>query len=101
MGHIDSARVDIAALLEAAHRYDWVAGLIDSAVHRCQTSLAFGAGCAGRDYGDGGDQVRHAVAATVGRLQSWAAANRDIASALRFSAGRYTDVDARAARRIG
>ena len=99
MGYIDAARVDVAALLIAAHRYDTAAGLIDDVVRRC--SLRFGGAGAGRDYADCGDEVRGAVVGTVGQLRIWAAANREIASGLRVSAADYAEIDTRAARRIG
>ena len=101
MGHIGSTQVDVAALLAAAHRYDTAALLIDNAAHRCEKTLAFGAGCAGRDYRSCGDEVRRAVVGSVGRLRSWAAANRDIAAGLRSTAREYARVDAGAAQRLG
>ncbi|MCV7431702.1 hypothetical protein [Mycolicibacterium bacteremicum] len=99
MGYIDAARMDVAALLTAAHRYDTAAGLVEDTVGRCL--LVFGPAGAGREYTDCGAEVQRSVAATVGRLRSWAAANREVAASLRASAADYADIDTRVARRIG
>ena len=101
MGNINSARVDRAALLTAAQRYDTIADQLEGALLRGQSSLGFGAGTAGRDYADCGEQLRRAVSATVGQLRGWIIANREIAAALRVSAADYADIDTRAAARIG
>ncbi|MGU3650940.1 type VII secretion target [Mycolicibacterium sp. A43C] len=99
MGYIDSARMDVTAVLGAAQRYDSVAGILDDAVGRAH--VVFGAAGAGREYADGGALVQRAVTEALGQLRAWAAANREIASSLRISAADYADIDARAARRIG
>ncbi|TQK30820.1 ESX-1 secretion-associated protein [Arthrobacter sp. SLBN-53] len=99
MGYIDSARMDVTAVLSAAQRYDSVAGILDDAVGRAHT--VFGAAGAGREYADGGALVQRTVAEALGQLRAWAAANREVASSLRISAADYADIDARAARRIG
>lgn len=101
MGHIDSARVDVAAVLDAAHRYDTAAGLLDSALQRCLAALTFSGALAGREYTGSGDEVRRAVDRTVGVLRSWSRRNHEIASEIRVSADRYVQVDDSAARRIG
>ncbi|MGK2869057.1 MAG: type VII secretion target [Mycobacterium sp.] len=101
MGLITTARVDIAAVLDAAHRYDTAAGLLDSAVQRCLPALAFSGSRAGREYTAGGDEVRRAVDHTVGALRAWSRGSRDIASVLRVSGAGYLQVDDSAARRIG
>lgn len=101
MGYIDSARVDGAALLAAAQRFEAIAAMLEDATRRCQASLTFDGRSAGRGYTDCGDDVRRAVADTVARVRSWAAVNQQIADGLRISAADYADIDARAARRIG
>lgn len=99
MGYIDSARMDVTAVLGAAQRYDSVASLLDDAAGRAH--MVFGAAGAGREYADCGALVQRVVTETVDQLRSWAAANREVASSLRISAADYADIDARAARRIG
>lgn len=101
MGLITAARVDIAAMLDAAHRYDTAAGLLDSALQRCLPALTFSGSRAGREYSAGGDEVRRAVDHAVGALRDWSRASREIASALRVSGTNYLQVDDSAARRIG
>jgi uncharacterized protein YukE len=101
MGLIDSARVDVAAVLDAAHRYDAAAGLLDNALQRCLSGLAFGGAQAGREYADSGDEVRRAVEHAVNALRAWSRNGHEIASELRTSAADYVRVDDSAARRIG
>jgi hypothetical protein len=101
MGLIDSARVDVAAVLDAAHRYDLAAGLLDNALQRCLSALAFSGARAGREYTDGGDEIRHAVDGAVNALRVWSRSGHEIASELRNCAADYVRVDDRAARRIG
>ena len=48
-----------------------------------------------------GDALRTAVDRVVDGLREWSRATAEIASALRVSADRYADADARAARRVG
>lgn len=101
MGLIDSARMDTAALLDIAHRYDYAAEQLDGALQRCQTALVFTGARAGRDYADGGTDVRRSVDHTIGALRGWSRNCREIASQLRVSAEDYAQIDDRAARRIG
>ncbi|MGK2903753.1 MAG: type VII secretion target [Mycobacterium sp.] len=101
MGLIDSARVDVAAVLDAAHRYDSAAGLLDSALQRCLSALTFSGARAGREYADGGDEVRRAVEQAVNAVRAWSRSGHEIASELRTSAADYVRVDDHAARRIG
>jgi len=101
MGFIDSARVDVAAVLDAAHRYDTAAGMLDGAAQRCLATLAFGGGQAGREYGTDGADVRLAVDRAVVALKDWSRSCRDLAAQLRASASDYVRVDDRAARGIG
>ncbi|WP_395308085.1 type VII secretion target [Mycobacterium sp. AMU20-3851] len=101
MGFIDAARVDVAAVLDAAHRYDTVAATLDGAAQRCLTVLAFGGARAGREYSAEGEDLRRAVDRTVDALRDWSRGCRDLAAQLRVSAAEYVQVDDRAARRIG
>lgn len=101
MGLIDSARMDAAAVLDIAHRYDNAAEQVDRALQRCQTTLAFTGAQAGREYADGGAGVRRSVDHAIGALRGWSHNCRQIATQLRVSAEDYGQIDDRAARRIG
>jgi uncharacterized protein YukE len=101
MGLIDSARMDAAAVLDIARRYDHAADQVDSALQRCQTALTFTGARAGREYTDAGGEVRRTVDHTIGALSGWSRSCREIASQLRLSADDYAQIDDRAARRIG
>lgn len=101
MGILFAARMDVAAVLDIAHRYDNAADQVDAALRRCQTMLAFTGAGAGREYADGGAAVRRSVDHTVGALREWSRSSREIASQLRASAGDYAQIDERAAERIG
>lgn len=93
--------MDAAAVFDIAHRYDNAADQVDSALRRCQAALAFTGARAGREYADGGAEVRRSVDHTIGALHRWSRNAREIASQLRVSAGDYAQIDDRAARRIG
>jgi len=101
MGQHNVARVDVLAIYGAARGYDTTADIVDAAVRTHLTGLAFDGGTAGRDHVASGDAVRMAVDDVVDRLPQWSRAAREIAAALRASADRYTDADARAANRLG
>lgn len=101
MGHIDSARMDTAAILDIAHRYDNAADQVDGALLRCRTALAFTGARAGREYADGGAAVRRCVDNAVDILRDWSRTSREIAAQMRVSAEDYAQIDDRAARRIG
>jgi len=101
MGLIDFARMDAAAVLDVAHRYDAAAERVDGALQRCQATLAFTGARAGREYTDGGAEVRRSVDHSIGALRGWSRSCREIASQLRVSADDYAQIDDRAARRIG
>ncbi|CAN7257820.1 type VII secretion target [Mycolicibacterium frederiksbergense] len=101
MGLTDSARMDVAAVLDIAHRFDNAADQVDGAWQRCQAALAFTGARAGREYTDEGAQVRRSVEHTIGALRGWSRRSREIASQLRVSAEDYAQIDDRAARRIG
>ncbi|CAM3711365.1 ESX-1 secretion-associated protein [Mycobacterium frederiksbergense] len=101
MGLTDSARMDVAAVLDIAHRFDNAADQVDGAWQRCQGALAFTGARAGREYTDAGAQVRRSVEHAIGALRGWSRSSREIASQLRVSAEDYAQIDDRAARRIG
>lgn len=100
MGLIESARMDAAAVLAIARRYDDTAERVDAALRRCQAALGFTAARAGREYTDSGAQVRKSVDETIGALRGWSRSCLDIAAQLRLSADDYAQIDDRAARRI-
>ncbi len=101
MGENESAHVDVGALLDVASRYDAVADVVDGLARTHLDRLTFDGAVAGRDYAARGDALRRAVDEVVDQLHVWARAMREIASALRTSAARYVDVDARGAARLG
>lgn len=101
MGERDAARVDAGALLEAAHRYERAAQLVDTAVRTHLSGLAFDGSVAGRVHSPGGDALRSAVDDLAARLRHWSTSATEIGALLRSSADRYRDADAAAARRVG
>ena len=101
MGEIESAHVDVGALLDVASRYDAVADVVDGLARAHLERLTFGAAVAGRDYAARGEALGRTVDDIVDQTHVWARAMREIASALRASAGRYLDADARGAVRLG
>ena len=101
MGEPDTARVDVAAVLDAARQYDTAADIVDTAIRTHLATLRFDGALAGRVHTAQGDALRIAVEDVVNRLRDWVRAAAEIAAELRSSADRYVDVDARGARRIG
>jgi hypothetical protein len=101
MGQPDVARVDVAALHAVAREYDTVADIVDAAVRRHLTGLAFDGAVAGRAHAARGDALRVAVDHVAQQLQQWSRAAAEIAVALRASADRYVEADAGAAGRLG
>jgi hypothetical protein len=101
MGQPDVARVDVAALYAVAHQYEAVADIVDAAVRTHLTGLVFDGAAAGRVHVARGDAVRTAVNHVVEQLRQWSRAAAEIAAALRASADRYAEADARAAGRVG
>lgn len=95
------ARVDPSALIEVAGRYDAVAALVDTAVRTHLSVLSFDGAVAGRAYGAQGAALRGAVEDIVAALGRWSLGAAGIADALRESAARYAEADARMARRVG
>lgn len=101
MGEIETARVDVGALLEVAGRYDEVAHVLDGVAGTHLARLTFDGALAGRDYVARGDALRRAVDDAVEQIRVWSRASREIASALRSSGDRYVEADARGAVRLG
>lgn len=101
MGDIQSARVDVGALLDAAGRCDAIADVVDGLARGALNRLVFDGAVAGRDHVVGGNGVRRAVDDVVDQTSSWARAMRETANALRASGDRYVEVDARGAARLG
>jgi len=100
VGEPDAARVDVAAVLDAARQYDAAADIVDAAIRTHLTGLRFD-GAAGRMHTARGDALRLAVDDVVDRLRLWSRAATEIAAELRACADRYADVDVRGARRLG
>ncbi|MCW2520729.1 MAG: hypothetical protein JWR46_3348 [Mycobacterium sp.] len=101
MGENESAHVDVGVLLDVAGRYDAVADVVDGLARTHLNRLTFDGAVAGREHAARGDALRRAVDDVVDQMYMWARAMREIASALRVSAARYVDVDARGAVRLG
>lgn len=100
MGDTES-RADIAAILDVARRYDGIADVVEELARTHLPRLCFDGSVAGRAHAARGDAQRRAMDEVVDQLHVWARAVREIASALRTSAGRYVDADARVAGRLG
>ncbi|MGX9790075.1 type VII secretion target [Mycobacterium sp. MMS18-G62] len=100
MGQPAAAHVDVAALLGVAHQYEACADIIDGVV-RAHLNLEFDGSGAGRMHVARGDALRAAADRIVDQLRQWSRASREIAAALRASADRYAEADARAAQRVG
>ena len=101
MGEPDTARVDVAVVLDAARQYDTAADIVDTAIRTQLTGLRFDGAIAGRVHTAQGDALRIALDDVVNRLHDWARAAGEIAAELRSSADRYVDAEARGARLIG
>jgi len=101
MGEIESAHVDVGAVLDVAGRFDAVAETVDGLARTQLTRLSFDGAAAGRDHATEGDALRRAVDDVTDGMHAWARAAREIAAALRTSVARYVDVDARGAAGIG
>jgi hypothetical protein len=101
MGQPDVARVDVAALHAVARQYEAASDIVEAAVRTHLTGLSFDGATAGRMHVAHGDALRAAVDHVVGQLRQWSRAAAEIAAALRASADRYAEADARSARRVG
>ncbi|MGE0215012.1 type VII secretion target [Mycolicibacterium sp.] len=93
--------VDVGAVRAVAREYETAAQIVDAAVRIHLGALAFGSATAGRDYAGHGEAVHGALTGLAGSLRQWSRAAGEIAAALRASADRYQDADARAAERVG
>ncbi len=101
MGQADAARVDIGAVRAIAREYESAALIVDGAARTHLSDLAFGGASAGREYVAHGDTLRAALDDVATSLRKWSRAASEIAVALRSSADRYQDADARAAGWLG
>ena len=101
MGEPETARVDVAAVLDAARQYDTASDIVDAAIRTHLTGLRFDGAVAGRMHTAQGDALRLALNELVHRLHQWARAATEIAAELRSCADRYVDVDELGALRIG
>ena len=101
VGEPDTARVDVATVLDAARQYDAASDIVDAAIRTHLTGLRFDGAVAGRIHTAQGDALRLALNDLEHRLHEWARAAAEIAAELRSCADRYGDVDHRSARRIG
>jgi uncharacterized protein YukE len=101
VGDPDTARVDVAAVLDVARQYDAASDIVDAAIRTHLTGLRFDGAVAGRMHAGQGDALRVALSELVSRLDQWVRAATEIAAELRSCADRYADVDDRGARRIG
>ncbi|WP_422749359.1 type VII secretion target [Mycobacterium sp. WMMD1722] len=100
MGAVHAIRVDRAALIRIAGRYEAAAELVDSALHTHLNALAFDGAVAGRAYRGHGDALRCAVDGVANSLREWSRSAAEIAATLRHTAEQYADADARAASRL-
>ncbi|HKH50918.1 MAG TPA: type VII secretion target [Mycobacterium sp.] len=101
MGQPEVARVDVAALHAVARQYEAAADVVEGAVRTHLTGLVFDGAAAGRMHTARGDALRISVDQVVDQLRQWSRAAAEIAAALRASADRYAEADARAAQRVG
>jgi uncharacterized protein YukE len=91
------AHIEVAALLDAAGRFDAAAATLD---RTARGRAAFGAAGAGRAHVAHGDAVRAEIDRLSDDLRAWARADAEIASVLRASADRYIDADTRVTARL-
>ena len=101
MGQPDAAHVDAAALLNIADQYAAAGALVATAVRTHLVHLTFDGATAGSGHVAAGDRLRRMRDDLASGLLRWSYAATEIASALRMSADRYTDADARASGRLG
>ncbi len=101
MGSAGVARVDAAAVRAVAREYEEAATLVDRALQDHLVELRFGGATAGRVHQARGDGLATAVDALGVALRHWSRAATEIAAALRTSADRYQEADARSADRVG
>ncbi len=100
MGQLEAAWVDPAVLRDVARAYDSVADTV-AAARKHLARLTFDGAVAGRSHTARGEAVRRSVDQIDVALRRWSAVNDEIAAALRVTADRYAESDARAGRRLG
>jgi hypothetical protein len=91
------SHIEVAAMLDAAGRFDAAAATLDRTGRGRAT---FGAAAAGRAHVAHGDAVRAGVDRLSDDLRAWARAGAETAAVLRASADRYVEADARATARL-
>ncbi|WP_299564026.1 type VII secretion target [uncultured Mycolicibacterium sp.] len=96
----DTARVDTAALMDIARRYDDAAHRLDALARGRLAGLRFGAARAGRDHAQHGTAVAAALWELTDGVRRWSRACAELAAALRTTALRYADAEAVAAQRF-
>lgn len=101
MGQADVARVDATQLHDIAGRYDAAADIVVDAFRNDLGRLTFDGALAGSAHVAAGDALRRAVDEVAQQSWQWSRAAAEIAAALRSSAARYRDAEARAAERLG
>lgn len=100
MGQLDVARVQVAALRDAARDYDAVADAVATARSHL-AGLTFDGAVAGRSHAARGDALRAGLARLDDDMRQWTSANAGISAALRRTADGYADADMRSAHRLG
>jgi hypothetical protein len=100
MGVSDAARVDVTALLDVARGYDALSDAIEDTARTHLARTSFDGAVAGRAHTAQGNAIRRSVEQIGDAMRLWSRASAEIASALRASADRYVEADARAARRV-
>ncbi|AQA01662.1 hypothetical protein BVC93_03585 [Mycobacterium sp. MS1601] len=98
MGHSNFARVDTAALITVADRFDDAAASLERAA---RSRLTFDGAYAGLAHTGQGDEVRRRLEGLLVDLQGWARASAEIGVALRVGARRYLEADDAAATGLG
>lgn len=101
MGSLETARVDTDGLRGVAREYDTAAAIVDAALRHQLGGMRFGGATAGRDHTARGDRLAGAVDGLSAALRQWSRSAAEIAIALRGSADRYQDAEARCADRVG
>lgn len=87
-------------LRDAARDYDAIADAV-AAARSHLAGLTFDGAVAGRSHCARGDALRARLGQIDDAMQRWTTASADTAAALRLAADRYSEVDARSARRLG
>jgi uncharacterized protein YukE len=101
MAQPETTRVDAAALRVIAGRFDAGAETLNGVVRARLGRLSFDGASAGAAYTAAGDALHRGLQRLAAGVAQWARASDEIAVALRISADRYADTEARGASRIG